>query len=543
MYALRGMDRAGWRRALLLGVLIAGFFSIRMGQDNNWDLHNYHLYGPFSLLNGKVGLDLGAGQWQGYFNPTMDLLYYGLVMHLPAPLTSLVMGALQGVNFVLLALLGVALLPRRHGQPAWGLSLLLAALGCLGPAFLSQFGSTMGDNTSALFVLGGLLLVVRGAQDLERATWRVPPVRNLLGAGLLLGIGAGLKLTNATYALALCLALLALPGRPWLRMRAAWLYGWAVLAGIALAAGHWYWRLWQVFGNPLYPQFNNLFGSPLAPPVGIGDTGWLPKTVLERVLWPFICMMDPRRISELPFRHVLWPVIYVVGAVLLVLALRAVLRRQPGPLAAHRGTVFLLAFAGVAYFLWLNLFSIYRYLVPQELLAPLLCWLLLTALVPGERGRRIALACVLIGGLSLFSRGDWGRAGRSWEPFAVNLPQLDAPAATAVVAIKADPPQGWLVPFFPKEVAFLSLSNGFPESPGYVERALQTLRARPHRYLMMGPGPVPDLASAQPRLQPYGLQAVPGSCRQYSAMIGKSAHDYSLCALEFITPAAAGGGK
>lgn len=543
MYALRRMDRAGWRRALLLGVLIAGFFSIRLGQDNNWDLHNYHLYGPFSLLNGKVGLDLGAGQWQGYFNPTMDLLYYGLVMHLPAPVTSLVMGMLHGLNFVLLALLAVELLPRRHGEPAWGLSLVLAALGCLGPAVLSQFGSTMGDNTSALFVLGGLLLVVRGAQDRARAVWRVPPVRNLLGAGLLLGIGAGLKLTNATYALALCLALLVLPGRPWLRVRAAWIYGWAVLAGIALAAGHWYWRLWQAFGNPLFPQFNNIFGSAMAPPVGIGDTGWLPKTVLERVLWPFICMMDPRRISELPFRHLLWPVIYVLGAVVLALALRALVRRQPGPLAAQRGTAFLLAFAGVAYLLWLNLFSIYRYLVPQELLAPLLCWLLLTALVPGERGRRVALACVLLGGLSLFSRGDWGRAGRAWEPFAVDLPRLEAPAATAVVAIKSDPPQGWLVPFFPKEVAFLSLSNGFPESPGYVERALQTLRARPQRYLMMGPGPVPDLAAAQPRLQPYGLQAVPGSCRQYAAMIGTSPNDYTLCALEFITPAAAGGGK
>jgi hypothetical protein len=537
MTSLLRLDAPSWRRALVLGVLLAALFSARLGQDDNWDLHNYHLYGPFSLLNGKVGVDLGPGQWQGYFNPTLDLLYYGLALHLPVPVTSLLMGALHGLNGVLLALLAVELLPRRHGQPAWGLSLLLAALGCLGPAFLTQFGNSMGDNTTALCVLGGLLVLVRGAHDRARAQWRVPPARHLFVAGLLLGIGAGLKLTNATYALALCLALLVLPGRPWLRLRAAWLYGWAVLAGLALAAGHWYWRLWHTFGNPLFPQFNNLFGSPLAAPVGIGDTGWLPRTLFERLLWPFLCLMEPRRISEQPFRHLLWPLLYVLGITVLVLAVRARLRRQPGPLAAQPGTAFLLAFAGLAYLLWLNLFSIYRYLVPQELLAPLLAWLLLTALLPSERGRRLALACVLLGALSVLSRGDWGRGGRGWVPYTVEVPPLTAPAATAVVAIAADPPLGWIVPFYPKEVVFISLSAGFPESPAYVARAHQLLRERPQRYLMLGAGPLPTLELARQPLLRYGLQGVPGSCRRYGAAVGTSPHGYTLCELRLLEPA------
>lgn len=538
MRALREINAAGWRRMLVLGLLLAGLYSMWQGQDANWDLRNYHLYGPYSLLNGKVGVDLAPGQWQGYFNPTLDLLYYGLVMHLPGPLTSLLMGLLHGVNFILLALLAVELLPRRaDGEPAWGKSLLLAALGCLGPAFLSQLGNTMGDNATALCVLGGLLVAVRGARRTAagaEGAWRLPPTRHLLGAGLLLGIGAGLKLTNATYALALCLALLVLPGRPWLRVRAAWLYGWAVLGGMALAAGHWYWRMWQTFGNPLFPQFNNLFGSPLAAPVGIGDTAWLPKSWLERVLWPFICLLEPRRISELPFRHLLWPLLYVLGIVLLVLALRALLRRRAGPLADQPGTAFVLAFSGIAYLLWLNLFSIYRYLVPQELLAPLLCWLALTALLPGERGRRVALACVLLGGLSLVSRGNWGHAGRYWEPFHVEQPRLTAPAATAVVALAADPPLGWLAPFYPKEVVFISLAAGFPESPGYAARARQVLLERPQRYVIMGPGPMPTLALAQPQLQRYGLQAQPQTCRQYDAHIGRARTPYTMCELVII---------
>jgi hypothetical protein len=537
MKLFRPLDAPAWRRALILLVLMAALLSVRLGQDDNWDLHNYHLYAPFSLLNGKVGLDLGPGQWQGYFNPTMDLLYYGLVMHLPVPVTGLLMGALHGLNGVLLALLAVELLPRRHGQPAWGTALLLAALGCLAPGFYTQLGSSMGDNTSALCVLGGLLLAVRGARHGQ--AWQVPPTRHLLAAGVALGVAAGLKLTNATYALALCLALLVLPGRPWLRLRAAWLYGWAVLAGIALAAGHWYWRLWQVFGNPLFPQFNNLFGSPMAAPVGIGDTGWLPKGLTERLLWPFLCLLEPRRISEQPFRHLLWPLLYVLGMLVLALAVRAWLRRRPGPLAAQPGTAFVLAFSGLAYLLWLNLFSIYRYLVPLELLAPLLCWLLVTALLPGERGRRVALACVLVGGLSILSYGNWGRGGRGWHPYAVDVPTLATPADTAVVSLAADPPLGWIAPFYPKDVVFISLSAGFPESPAYVARAQQLLRERPQRYVMLGRGPLPTLDLAQPVLQRYGLQARPESCRPYRAAVGTTPYGYTLCELTMVSPTGA----
>ena len=33
----------------------------------------------------------------------------------------------------------------------------------------------------------------------------------------------------------------------------------ATLAGAVLAYGYWGWQLWQQFGNPLYPFYDNLF--------------------------------------------------------------------------------------------------------------------------------------------------------------------------------------------------------------------------------------------------------------------------------------------
>ncbi|HEY1150732.1 MAG TPA: hypothetical protein VGF27_19280, partial [Pseudoduganella sp.] len=112
--AWAALDTArGWRIALVAGPLFFALLSLSYGQDSNWDLQNYHLYNPFALLHGKIGFDLAPGVWQSYFNPTLDLLYYGLATTLPARLAGAIMGALHGLNFVLIAYIALHLLPRR----------------------------------------------------------------------------------------------------------------------------------------------------------------------------------------------------------------------------------------------------------------------------------------------------------------------------------------------------------------------------------------------------------------------------------------------
>ncbi|WP_395401063.1 hypothetical protein ACHMW6_25630 [Pseudoduganella sp. UC29_106] len=404
----------GWSIALVAGPLCFALLSLSYGQDSNWDLRNYHLYNPFALLHGKIGSDLAPGVWQSYFDPTLDLLYYGLATTLSARLAGAIMGALHGLNFVLMTTIALHLLPRsisdsQGARPPYRAALLLSVAGCLGPAFLSEVGNTMGDNMTALCVLGSLLLIARatlqpgGALRAQTVT-----AGSLLLAGLVMGIGTGLKLTNATYALALCLALFALGGGIVASVRVAWLFGLGVLAGITISAGHWYWRMWTVFGNPLFPQFNDRFQSPMAAPIGIGDTGWLPKTTLESCLWPFLFTLDPKRICEITLRHLMWPLLYiaVIGAALV--ALRALVLRREQPLRLAPGARLLLVFGVLSYLLWLKLFSIYRYLVPLELVAPLMFFLLLRGWNARIVGR--VLVFTALSGVILLRAGDgnWG---------------------------------------------------------------------------------------------------------------------------------------
>src|SRR2546423_11295898 len=64
-----------WIAIALLG---SGYASLRMGQDVVWDLKNYHLYNPWALLNGRLDVDIAAAQLQTYYNPVLDLVFYGL---------------------------------------------------------------------------------------------------------------------------------------------------------------------------------------------------------------------------------------------------------------------------------------------------------------------------------------------------------------------------------------------------------------------------------------------------------------------------------
>lgn len=124
---------AAMRRSLWLVPLLFGLVSLLYGQDHNWDLLNYHFYAPYALLHGKIDYDLAPGQWQSYFNPTLDLLYFGLQACLAAPVAGFIMGMLHGLNFVLLLGVVRSLLPT--GQ--YRLPLLLALSGTAGPVFLS----------------------------------------------------------------------------------------------------------------------------------------------------------------------------------------------------------------------------------------------------------------------------------------------------------------------------------------------------------------------------------------------------------------------
>lgn len=451
--------------------LLSGFVSVLRGQDSNWDLRNYHLYNAHAWLTDRLGADLAPAQLQSYFVPWLDVPYFLAAQHWPR-LTAMVLGTWHGLAFVLVAGIGWQALAGHPKRPR--LVPLLALAGCFGAVFLAELGTTMGDNSSAVFVLAAVLLVLFAAQS-EGAPWR------WWLAGVALGLGVSFKLTNAIYALALGAAVLSGPWSWQRRIRCAATLTVTTFVSFAVVAGPWLWSVWRHFGNPLFPQFNRWFQAPLALPVSVVDQRWLPSGWAEGLLRPITFTLNPFLISEVPLLQLVWPVIYLLAMVAGVVWLR---RRRTGGsdrqhLVGGPAARLLLVFFAVAFVLWLAMFSIHRYLAVLELLAPLVLWMLAertfapaVAVRVGKWAILASIAVTLVGVWLIGWRG-WGHAGWAEAAFQVEAPAMAHPSQATVLLVGGEP-QAWRVPFLPADAVYASVASNFPESAQYAE----TIRAR-----------------------------------------------------------------
>jgi hypothetical protein len=464
--------------ARVLVPLCFGLYSLWLGADSNWDLYNYHMYNPFAWLHGKLLIDLAPAGVQSYFNPLLDTALYLAYTHLPSRVVGFAMGTLHGLSFVLVLGIAQRVLRDLPDRDRNRVPLLLALAGCLTANFLSGLGSSMGDDTTALFGLAGVLILVSGWERLGQWNWRSTGVA--IAAGIALGLSVGLKLTNAVYAVALCAALLFYPGRPAVKLRVAFLFGVGVLLGFAVTGGYWPWHMWKTFGNPLYPQFGKLFPNPLVQPDAMGDPRWRPHGWLEAVLWPFVFTFHSQRVGETPIRQIIWPVVYVLFWLWVVVsAFRWIAGRKSATFDPRAR--FVVIFVALGYVLWTAGFSIYRYIVVIEMLTPLVVWLLMHRLLPASRARRFAGWTLVIASAVVVTGGarTWGHEGWSDPLWHAQTPAIAEPQRTTVVlATTRGKGLGWLATFFPDQVAFMQLESSFPGTPAFGARMREVAKQR-----------------------------------------------------------------
>jgi len=511
---------------LVLGAVI----SVLRGQDANWDLRNYHLYNGWAALNGRLGVDLAAAGLQSWINPTLDIPYAWLALgpfashpRLLAAFMGLWYGALVAV------ILGIAFvlyqpLPERR----WLAIAAAAALASSGAAVFSQIGTTFDEIQTATLVLLSVLFLAR---ELE-ARAADPRSLSLLPAGALLGAAAGLKITCAIYAPAAALALLAVV--PVHRWPAA--LGFMVLGGIAgfsLTGGWWASKLYEIYGNPVFPFFNGVFHSPWYPPINRVDHRFLPRTIWQDLFYPFFWLTKKKMlVAEYGFRDGRIPIAYVLIVTIGLLALLAGCSRKewfrPKISLPQR---FVLAFAVISYLSWLCTTSILRYAIPVEVSATLLIPCLLAVLLqpgPGPGRKGFWTACVTAGSLALLVLTRYPAWDRMpYGSRVVNADMSWIPSHALVVFVGAT--ISYLAPFVPEpqDTQFIGLTDAVSESRDF-ELANNVLQAiRSHH------GPIVLVwndheAWRLPMLRDMGLQQTPDPCREifgsYDAHINVKLH-------------------
>jgi hypothetical protein len=456
------------RHALPICLLLGAIGSVLMRQDASWDLQNYHLYNAWALLHGRLTLDLAAAGLQSYFNPLLDLPYYllgtGPLAHLPR-----LVAAAQGLWYggMVFMLLRIAVrLADLQGRVFGAGDLFAVLIGATGTMAVSQIGLSSNEMPLAMLVLSAvcLLLPLCAEEPIAR------PGRQVLLAGLLCGLAAGLKPTAIVYSPALMCALLAASfGR-----RGAWRlclwFGVAALGGFLVAYGWWGWQLWKLTGNPVFPMFNQFFHSDWLPATSGTDPRFLPRSAGQWLFYPCYWARENQwLVTETKFAD---PRYALAMAALVVLAALAWFRRKR-PAAGSRAACMLAVFVVLAYAAWLRLFSILRYAIPIEALTGLLLLLAVQGLLVAVRKHRLPQAWLswCMAALFLVSAGcsrypSWWHVHYGDTVFDVRVPAVEPGSMVVLIG----QPLSYIIPFI-----------GDAESSQYIGLTAFNQRAGDHR--------------------------------------------------------------
>ncbi|MDE1149515.1 MAG: hypothetical protein PW843_23420 [Azospirillaceae bacterium] len=541
-------DRPARRLALcllLLGPFLFGLWAVLLGQDGNWDLRNYHWYNAYAFLTGRWGMDVAPAQVASFYNPTLDLPFFLVAQVLPARVVEFLLGSIQGANLVVLYGLAWAaqgnLVPERRRTLV---ALAAAVCGMVGGGQVGLLGTTFYDNVISLFVLGGIWVAIGG----DGAAWGLlagPAFRRVALAGLLVGSGVGLKQPTIAFAVGTCAAFLLAGGTVWRRLFLAFFFGLGVLAGMAIFSGHWMWFLWSHFQNPLFPYFNNVFHSPWGTPDPYRDDKFIPKGPVAAALFPLLWAQDPKLVGEIIFRDYRVLAAYVVLLLTGLLALVGWARTRTvnagGP---ARGRRYLLWAGALSYLVWLKLFAIYRYLIPLEMLAPVLILAAVGLWPVPVKVRAGVIAGVLLAVTATAQSGTWARVAWGDRPFGAKVSEVQAPTLPrpdhTVMLMTGYAPTSFLIPGFPPQIPFLRLQSYFIHPDQGDILLNRQMRARIDQgiadgddfYLLVAHWEIWTIDQILPR---YGLKGAGEPCQPVTSTLDEP---MMLCRIVSLQPAA-----
>jgi hypothetical protein len=438
-----------WAAAIALPILACAAWAIAAGKDLNWDLLHYHYYIGAAFAEGRLGQDYFAASSQSYLNPLGYLPFFFMVhagWH--AVIVAMTLAAAHAMNVTLLFVIGRQLLP---GRDAWDRNLLAALAALVGVAsavFWAMVGTSFVDILLTVPMLGGVALLLGGEKK--------PSARHAALAGVLFGLAASLKYSNAFFALAGCV----LAARAFLPFAAGG------VAGVALFAGPWLWRMQRDFGNPFFPHFNAWFHSPDFLPINLAAGRYVPPDLLGFLSFPLHMMSA----ESLTYAEISAPDVRIAALALLAVA-AAVSARLAGRTAAalESRDVRLLAFFALSLAAWIATSANARYGLLVLLLAGPCVMRLADRALPQTPCRVTLLVLIVLQAAmcAINSPARWfvaERWSRHWFPYVVPSAAAEKPAVYLTVETQS---MAVIAPFLDRESTLVNLRGQKEDTPGW----------------------------------------------------------------------------
>jgi hypothetical protein len=245
-------ERIEWATTVAAAALLAAWLAVGAGGLGwSWDALNHHIYLGYLAQHPRWHLDVHAASVQSHQYAYVYWPAYLLSQWPGRP----VVGAALWSGFQAAVIAGPIWLVCRRllpEQATWAEAAAWRAAACAA-AFMSlivicALETTANDLLACVPLLWALALSLHVVFDDRRAA----------AAAALLGVAIAFKWSNG-LALPWLLLWWYRGTRPRFPLRRGLLLAVAAPAGFALAYAPWGWQLWQVWGNPFFPLFDNWF--------------------------------------------------------------------------------------------------------------------------------------------------------------------------------------------------------------------------------------------------------------------------------------------
>ncbi len=335
--------------------------SVILKNDFLWDFANYHYYNAWAFLNGRLNYDIAPASLNTFFNPIIDLPLYFYIRYFNDHLNCIY--ALQGIwaGLLLFVFYKIYILFFEL-KNAKDYVLLFTALlfSVSGSATFHQIGASTNEMPVAFFFLWGFYILLKMIKFPETQN-----LKKFLLAGLIMGIGLGLKQTIVAYCIASGLALIIYPKCLNKPLKSICFFALGGLTGYLIINGYFMWQYWEAYGNPFFPFLNGIFHSPYFDDFNYTDKRFLP-TIKEFFLYPFLWNLPQYRIAVVPILNLRLSLFYPLMIIGFLLSFTKNKRQTSTP----EKVLFIFLF--LAFLIWMAMFSIMRYAVIIEVLSAII---------------------------------------------------------------------------------------------------------------------------------------------------------------------------
>lgn len=371
----------------LTGVFLSQYFKYEMIADFN----NYHYYLPWAFFNNRTFTDIALAMENSYHNPLIDMQYYFMVKYFNNNLT--VYYTYTGLFYGLLLFVFYKicrLIFKSEQKIELFLSIIIAMTGF---ATLSQVGTSSNEIIVSTMIMTSTYLLYKEIFILNKERWN-----KFILAGFIMGVALGLKLTVVIYCVSMGITLIVFHKKLQTPVKTICLFALSGLLGFLMVNGWWMLILYEHFGNPVFPYFNNLFKSPYYAFEFLTYKDFYKKTLSDYFLFPYEAsfQFSEQITAETPMLDVRLALGYTLLWIVLITGIfRRNLQQQ---IKCNMNIAFLIVFVCISYVIWLQVFSIIRYAIPIEMMIAIFIVLYFSTYRPQKMIKFVlwASSCIII---------------------------------------------------------------------------------------------------------------------------------------------------